>query len=55
MDRILTWLFHIQEMPMSNELHNLLQSRHPRLKFTTEHSFKELAFLDILIKTKAAK
>ena len=33
-----------------NELHNLLQNLHPKIKFTMEHSSKELPFLDILIK-----
>ena len=33
-----------------SELHNLLQNPHPKIKFTTEHSSKELPFLDILIK-----
>ena len=37
------------------ELHNLLQNLHPKIKFTMEHSFKELPFLDILIKTKITK
>ena len=34
-----------------NELHNLLQNLHPKIKFTMEHSSKELLFLDIIIKT----
>ena len=38
-----------------NELHNLLQNLHPKIKFTMEHSSKELTFLDILIKMKMAK
>ena len=33
-----------------NELHNLLQNPHPKIKFTMKHSSKELPFLDILIK-----
>ena len=33
-----------------NELHNLLQSLHPKIKFSIEHSSKELLFLDVLIK-----
>ena len=33
-----------------NELHNLLQNLHSKIKFTIEHSLKELPFLDILIK-----
>ena len=32
-----------------NNLHNLLQKLHPKIKFTMEHRFKELLFLDILI------
>ena len=35
-----------------NDLHNLLQNLRPKIKFTKEHSFKELPFLDILIKTE---
>ena len=38
-----------------NELYNLLQNLHPhqkKKKFTMEHSFKELLFLDILIKNE---
>ena len=38
-----------------NELHNLLQNLHPKIKLTFEHSFKELPFLHILTKTKMAK
>ena len=34
----------------NNELRNLLQNLHPKIKFTMEHSPKELPFLDILIK-----
>ena len=34
-----------------NKLHDLLQNRHPKIKFTMEHSSEELPFLDILIKT----
>ena len=34
-----------------NELHNILQNLHPKIKFTMD-SFKELPFLDILIKTE---
>ena len=33
-----------------NELHNLPQNLHPKIKFTMDHSSKELPFLDILIK-----
>ena len=33
-----------------NELHNLLQNFYPQIRFTMEHSSKELPFLDILIK-----
>ena len=35
-----------------NELRNLVQSLHPKIKFTMEHSSKELLFLDILIKKR---
>ena len=35
-----------------NELHNLLQNLHPKIKFTMEHSLKELSFLNILIKNE---
>ena len=33
-----------------SELYNLLQNLHPKIKFTMEHSSKELPFFDILIK-----
>ena len=33
-----------------NELHYLQQNLHPKIKFSMEHSSKELPFLDILIK-----
>ena len=33
-----------------NELHDLLQNLHRKIKFTMENSLKELPFLDILIK-----
>ena len=33
-----------------NELHDLLQKLHPKIKFTMEHCSKELPFLDIFIK-----
>ena len=33
-----------------NELHDLLQNLHPKIKFTVEHNLKELPFLYILIK-----
>ena len=35
-----------------NELHNLLQNLHPKIKFTMEYGFKELPFLDIYIKNE---
>ena len=38
-----------------NELHDLLQNLHPKIKFTGEHSLKELSFLDILIKNVNGK
>ena len=34
-----------------NELHNLLQNLHPQIKFTWEHSSKEVSSLNILLKT----
>ena len=34
-----------------NKLHDLQQNLHLKIKFTMEHSLKELPFLDILIKT----
>ena len=33
----------------NNELHNLLQNLHPRIKFTMEYSSKKLLFLDIIL------
>ena len=48
--RYFGWLLHILEMGRHNELQNLLQNLHPKIKFTMEHSSKELLFLDILIK-----
>ena len=53
MEKIFGWLLHILEIPMEgdiNDLQNLLQNLHPKIKFTKEHSAKELQFLDILIK-----
>ena len=38
-----------------NELHDLLQNVHPQIKFTMEHSLKELPFLDILVKNVNGK
>ena len=38
-----------------NELHDLLQNLHPKIKFIMEHSLKELPFLDILIKNVNGK
>ena len=38
-----------------NELHDLLQNLHHQIKFTMEHSLKELPFLDILIKNVNGK
>ena len=35
-----------------NELHQLLQNLHPKMKFTMEYNSKEQPFLDILIKNK---
>ena len=37
-----------------NELHNLQQNLPTKIKFTMEHSTKELPFLEILIKTYMA-
>ena len=39
-----------EERPMSDESLNLLNSVHPSIRFTMEHSKKELRFGDILIK-----
>ena len=52
MDKIPRWLFHSMEMLIGNinDLHNLLQNLHPKIKFTIEHNFKELPFLIILNK-----
>ena len=52
MEKIFGWLLYILEMPMGdiNELHNILQNLHPEIKFTMEHSSKELPFLNIPIK-----
>ena len=33
-----------------NDLHNLLQNLHPKIYFIIEQNFKEVSFLDILIK-----
>ena len=38
-----------------NELHELLQNLHPKIKFTMEHSSKELPFLDIFVKNVNGK
>ena len=53
MEKILRWLLHIVKVAVGgdiNELHKLLQNLHPKIKFTVEHSLKELPFLDILLK-----
>ena len=52
MEKIFGWLLHILKCSWGdiNELHNLLQNQHLKIKFTMEHSLKELLFLDILIK-----
>ena len=52
MEKIFGWLLRILEMPWGdiNDLHDLLQNLHPKIKFAMEHSSKELPFLDILIK-----
>ena len=31
-----------------NDLYNIFEKLHPKIKFTIEHRFKELPFLDIL-------
>ena len=48
MEKIFGWLLNNLEIPMGdiNELHNLLQNQHLKIKFTMEHSSKELPFLD---------
>ena len=33
-----------------NDLHNLHQNLHPKIKFIIEHHFKKLPFLDFFIK-----
>ena len=38
-----------------NDLHILLQNLHPKIKFTLEHNFKELPFLDISIKNQSGQ
>ena len=35
-----------------NDLHNIFQNLHPKIKFTMEYSCKELPFLDIPIKNE---
>ena len=47
MEKIPRWLFHILEI---YDLYILHQNLHPKIKLTMEHSFKELPFLDVLIK-----
>ena len=43
-EKIFRWLLDILECPRGdvNELHNLLQNLHPKMKFTMEHSSKEI-------------
>ena len=57
MEKMLGWLLHILEVPMRdiNELHDLLQNLHPKIKFTMEHSLEEVPFLDILIRSVNGK
>ena len=52
MEKIPRWLFHILEMSMDNidNLHNLLQNLHPKIKFPWTTTLKNYHFLDILIK-----
>ena len=38
-----------------NGLYNLLSNLLPKIKFIIEHNFKELLFLDILVKNQMAK
>ena len=35
-----------------NDVHNLPQNLHPKIKFTIENNLKELPFLDILIRNQ---
>ena len=47
---VLTYVYFSSLMLSSENMHNLLQNLHSKIKFTIEHSSKELPFLDILIK-----
>ena len=47
-DYFIFWKYPLGDI---NELHDLLQNLHPKIKSTMEHSVKELPFLYILIKT----
>ena len=35
-----------------NNLHNLPQNIHPKIKFSVEYNIREITFLDILIKNQ---
>ena len=48
MEKILRWLLYILEM--FNDIHNLLQNLQPMIKFTIQLIFKEIPFLDTLVK-----
>ena len=52
--RYLDYCFTFRKWQWGNihELLNLLQNLYPKIKFTIEHIFKELQFLDILIKNE---
>ena len=53
MEKIFGWLLHILEMPIGwhqRITQSIYKTYTPKIKFTMEHSSKELPFLDILIK-----
>ena len=55
MKKLPRWLFFIfweYSWGNINDLHNFLQNLHPKIKFTREHNFKELPFLDVLSKNE---
>ena len=47
----ISYLGNVQGLNINN-LYNLLQNLNLKIKFTIEHNFKELPFLDILIKNQ---
>ena len=51
-EKIFGWLLHNREIPMGRHqrIARPTTKLHPKIKFTLEHSLKELPFLDILIK-----